>query len=160
MGELLKAAVGCIEAPSLFPRELKILMQVALLAEDATGPTLTPTGIVHQATVGRVDNFGGPTMTNWLKRDIIDATLPTFIGTGWLQEVPGPENDGAYQLNLMRLKRLLGVAEAHLATGEYDQEALEQADRELPGDFDGDFDTAPEDFAEQVDRILVSNPAR
>ena len=46
MGELLKAAVGCIEAPSLFPRELKILMQVALLADDTTGPTLTPTGTV------------------------------------------------------------------------------------------------------------------
>ena len=155
MGELLKAAVGCIEAPSLFPRELKILMQVALLAEDSTGPTLTPTGMVHQATAGRVDNFGAPTMTNWLKRDIIDATLPTFIGTGWLQEVPGPENDGAYQLNLTRLKRLLDQAEATLATGESDQEALEQANRELPGD----FDSAPDDLAEQVDRILVSNPA-
>ena len=47
MGELLKAAVGCIEAPSLFPRELKILMQVALLAEDATGPTLTPVSYTH-----------------------------------------------------------------------------------------------------------------
>ena len=56
----------------------------------------------------------------------------------------------------MRLKRLLDEAEAHLATGKYDQEALEQADRELPGD----FDTTPEDLAEQVDRILVSNPAR
>ena len=156
MGELLKAAVGCIEAPSLFPRELKILMQVALLADDTTGPTLTPTGTVRQATAGRVENFGGPRMTNWLKRGIIDATLPTFTGTGWLQEVPGPENDGAYQLNLTRLKRLLDEAEAHLATGEHDQEALEQADRELPGD----FDTAPEDLAEQVDRILVSNPAR
>ncbi|WP_276909297.1 hypothetical protein [Corynebacterium riegelii] len=130
-------------------------MQVALLAEDATGPTLTPTGMVHQATVGRVDNFGGPTMTNWLKRDIIDATLPTFIVTGWLQEVPGPENDGTYQLNLTRLKRLLDQAEATLATGQSDQEALEQADRELPGD----FDSAPDDLAEQVDRILVSNPA-
>ena len=64
MGELLKAAVGCIEAPSLFPRELKILMQVALLADDTTGPTLTPTGTVHQATTGRVEHFGGPRMTS------------------------------------------------------------------------------------------------
>lgn len=64
MGELLKAAVGCIEAPSLLPRELKILMQVALLADDTTGPTLTPTGTARQATAGRVENFGGPSMTN------------------------------------------------------------------------------------------------
>ena len=103
-----------------------------------------------------MEHFDGPRMTSWLKRDIIDATLPTFTGAGWLQEVPGPENDGAYQLNLMRLKRLLDEAEAHLATVKYDQEALEQADRELPGD----FDITPEDLAEQVDRILVSNPAR
>lgn len=147
MGELLKAAVGCIETPSLLSRELKILTQIALLADDTTGPILTAHGTVRHATAGRVDSLGG---------DRIESRLFVFSGTGWLREVDGPEHDGAYQLNMARLKRLLDLTEVHLASGEHDPEALEQADREHPGD----FDTAPpEDLAEQIDRILVSNPA-
>ena len=156
MGELLKAAVGCIETPSLLPRELKILTQIALLADDTTGPTLTAHGTVRHATAGRVDSLGGDRMHAWLKRDLIESRLFVFTGTGWLREVDGPEHDGAYQLNLARLKRLLDLTEAHLATGEEDPKAVEKADREHPGDFDAD---PPEDLAEQIDRILVSNPA-
>lgn len=156
MGELLKAAVGCIETPSLLPRELKILTQIALLADDTTGPTLTTHGIVRHATAGRVDSLGGDKMHAWIKRDVIESRLFVFTATGWLKEVDGPEHDGAYQLNLARLKRLLDITEAHLATGEHDPEAVEAADREHPGDFDAD---PPEDLAEQIDRILVSNPA-
>ncbi|WP_157045350.1 hypothetical protein [Corynebacterium riegelii] len=42
-----------------------------------------------------------------------------------------------------------------LATGKYDQEAFEQTDRDLPAA----FDSTQQDLAEQVDRILVNNPA-
>ena len=156
MGELLKAAVRCIETPSLLPRELKILTQIALLAVDTTGPTLTAHGPVRHATAGRVESLGGDRMHAWLKRDLIESRLFVFTGTGWLKEVDGPEHDGAYQLNMARLKRLLDLAEVHLATSEEDMEAFEEADREHPGDFDH---TPPEDLAEQIDRILVSNPA-
>ena len=155
MGELLKVAVGCIETPSLLPRELKILTQIALLADDTTSPTLTSHGTVRYATAGRVDSLGGDRMHAWLKRDLIESRLFVFTGTGWLREVDDPEHDGAYQLNMARLKRLLNLAEAHLATGEEDPKAVEAADREHPGDFDAD---PPEDLAEQIDRILVRNP--
>ena len=156
MGELLKAAVGCIETPSLLPRELKTLTQIALLADDTTGPTLTNHGTVRYATAGRVDSLGGDRMHAWLKRDLIESRLFVFTGTGWLREVDGPEHDGAYQLNMVRLKRMLDITEMQLATGEHNPEALEEADREHPGDFDA---APPEDLAEQIDRILVSNPA-
>ena len=156
MGELLKAAVGCIETPSLLPRELKILTQIALIADDTTSPTLTADGTVRHAVAGRVDSLGGDRMHAWLKRDLIESRLFVFTGTGWLREVDGPEHDGAYQLNLARLKRLLDLAETHLATGEEDPEAVEAVDREHPGDFDA---PEPADLAEQIDRILVSNPA-
>lgn len=156
MGELLKAAVGCIETPSLLPRELNILKQIALLADDTTAPTLTAAGTVRHATAGQVDNLGGGRMNEWLKRDLIESRMFVFTGTGWLKAVDGPANDGAYQLNLARLKRLLDLAEAHLATDEEDLETIEAADREHPGDFDA---PEPADLAEQIDRILVSNPA-
>lgn len=155
MGELLKAAVGCIETPSLLPRELKILTQIALLADDTTSPTLTTHGTVRHAVAGRVLSLGGDRMHAWLKRDQIESRLFVFTGTGWLREVDGLEHDGAYQLNMARLKRLLDEAEVKLATGEDNQAAIEEADREHPGDFDAD---PPEDLAEQIDRILVSNP--
>ena len=71
-------------------------------------------------------------------------------GTNYPESTDGPEHDGAYQLNMARLKRLLDLAEVHLATSEEDMEAFEEADREH---------TPPEDLAEQIDRILVSNPA-
>lgn len=156
MGELLKAAVGCLETPSLFPRELKILTQIALLADDTTSPTFTATGTVRNAVAGRVESLGGDRMHAWLKRDLIESRLFVFTGTGWLKEVDDPEHDGAYQLNMARLKRLLDLAEVQLASGEEDPAALEEADREHPGDFDAD---PPEDLAEQIDRILVGNPA-
>mgnify|MGYP007047180163 CR=1 FL=1 len=155
MGELLKAAVGCIETPSLLPRELKILTQIALLADDTTSPTLTTHGTVRHAVTGRVDSLGGDRLNEWLKRDLIESRLFVFTGTGWLKEVDGPEHDGAYQLNMARLKRLLDLTEVQLATGEHAPEALVEADCEYPGDFDH---TPPEDLAEQIDRILVSNP--
>lgn len=156
MGELLKAAVGCIETPSLLPRELKILTRITLLADDTTGPALTADGTVRHATAGRVDNLGGDRMHAWLKRDLIESRLFVFTGTGWLREVDGPEHDGAYQLNMARIKRLLDLAEIQLATGEHNLEALEEADREHPGDFDA---PEPADLAKQIDRILVNNPA-
>lgn len=78
-----------------------------------------------------------------------------FTATGWIQPVEGPEHDGAYQLNVPRLQRLLDAAEAAMATGEPDVDAIAEADRELPGDFDAQ---AP-DLADQVDRLLVRNPA-
>lgn len=155
MGELLKAAVGCIETPSLLPRELNMLTQIALLADDSTSPTLTTHGTVRYAVAGRVESLGGDRLNGWLKRDLIESRLFVFTGTGWLKEVDGPEHDGAYQLNLARLKRLLDLTEVKLATGEEDPEAIEEADREHPGDFDA---APPEDLAEQIDRILVSNP--
>ena len=42
-----------------------------------------------------------------------------------------------------------------MATGQPDVDGIAEADRELPGDFDGQ---AP-DLADQVDRLLVHNPA-
>ena len=42
-----------------------------------------------------------------------------------------------------------------MATGQTDADAIAEADRELPGDFDGQLP----DLAEQVDRLLVHNPA-
>ena len=127
MGELLKAAVGCIEPPTLFERELHILAEIARRADDITGPVLAANG-----------------------------RLFVFTATGRLQAVDDPAEDGAYQLNVARLARLLDVAEAGLASGVADTGALERADRELPGDFEAD---APAGLAEQIDRILVSNPA-
>lgn len=135
MGELLKAAVGCIEPPTLFERELHILAEIARRADDITG---------------------GGQFTERVRWGVVESRLFVFTATGWLQAVDDPAEDGAYQLNVARLARLLDVAEAGLASGAANPGALERADRELPGDFEAD---APAGLAEQIDRILVSNPA-
>lgn len=156
MGELLKAAVGCIEPPTLFERELHILAEIARRADDITGPVLAANGTVRQARTGRVEHPGGGQFTERVRWGVVESRLFVFTATGWLQAVDDPAEDGAYQLNVARLPRLLDVAEAGLASGAADPGALERADRELPGDFEAD---APAGLAEQIDRILVSNPA-
>lgn len=74
---------------------------------------------------------------------------------GWIEAVAEPALDGAYQLNLARLARLLDVTEARMAGAEDDPLALTEADQLLPGDF-----TRPVFVGlwDQVDRILVHNP--
>ena len=74
---------------------------------------------------------------------------------GWIEAVTEPALDGAYQLNLARLARLLDVTEARMAGADDDPLALTEADQLLPGDF-----TRPvyAGLWDQVDRILVHNP--
>ena len=155
MGEILRAAVYCAKAPSLFPRELHMLADIALFADDHTGPVLDTGGTVRQARRGYVQRLGDPKDKLGLKANLLETRLFIFTATGWIQPVDGPEHDGAYQLNVPRLQRLLDTAEAAVATGEPDADAIAEADRELPGDFASE---AP-DLADQVDRLLVRNPA-
>ena len=155
MGEILRAAVYCAKAPSLFPRELHMLADIALYADDHTGPVLDTDGTVRQAHRGCVPRLGDSKDRLGLKANLLESRLFVFTATGWLTPVAGPEHDGAYQLNVPRLQRLLDAAEAAMATGEPDADAIAEADRELPGDFDAH---AP-DLADQVDRLLVRNPA-
>ena len=155
MGEVLRAAVRCVQPPSLFPRELHMLADIALYADDLTGPVLDDTGTVRQARAGYAPRLGDPNDKLGLKANLLESRLFVFTATGWLQPVAGPEHDGAYQLNVPRLRRLLDAAEAAMAAGQPDPDALAKADRELPGDFTLE---AP-DLADQVDRLLVRNPA-
>ena len=155
MGETLRAAVYCTNPPSLFPRELHMLADIARYADDHTGPVLDTGGTVRQARRGYVQRLGDPKDKLGLKANLLESRLFVFTATGWLAPVEGPEHDGAYQLNVARLQRLLDATEAAMATGQPDAHAIAEADRELPGDFDGQ---AP-DLAEQVDRLLVRNPA-
>ena len=155
MGEILRAAVYCAKAPSLFPRELHMLADIALFADDHTGPVLDTGGTVRQARRGYVQRLGDPKDQLGLKANLLESRLFVFTATGWLAPVEGPEHDGAYQLNVARLQRLLDATEAAMATGQPDPDAIADADRELSGDFDGQ---AP-DLAQQVDRLLVRNPA-
>lgn len=94
-----------------------------------------------------MEHPGGGQFTERVRWGVVESRLFVFTATGWLQAVDDPAEDGTYQLNVARLARLLDVA---------DPGALERADRELPGDFEAD---APAGLAEQIDRILVSNPA-
>lgn len=117
MGELLKAAVGCIEPPTLFERELHILAEIARRADDITGPVLAANGMIRQARTGRVEHPGGGQFTERVRWGVVESRLFVFTATGWLQAVDDPAEDGAYQLNVARLARLLDVAEAGLASG-------------------------------------------
>ena len=155
MGEILRAAVYCAKPPSLLPRELHMLADIARYADDHSGPVLDSDGTVRQARRGYVQRLGDPKDALGLKANLLESRLFVFTATGWIQPVEGPEHDGAYQLNVPRLQRLLDAAEAAMATGEPDADAIAEADRELPGDLDAQ---AP-DLADQVDRLLVRNPA-
>ncbi len=155
MGEVLRAAVRCVQPPSLFPRELHMLADIALYADDHTGPVLDTDGTVRKAHRGYVPRLGDPKDRLGLKANLLESRLFVFTATGWLSPVDGPEHDGAYQLNVHRLQRLLDVAEAAMVSGEADTDAVEQADRELGSD----FTTPSPDLSQQVDRLLVRNPA-
>lgn len=78
-----------------------------------------------------MEHPGGGQFTERVRWGVVESRLFVFTATGWLQAVDDPAEDGAYQLNVARLARLLDVAEAD----------------------------APAGLAEQIDRILVSNPA-
>ncbi|MCG7236545.1 hypothetical protein [Corynebacterium sp. ACRQP] len=132
-----------------------MLADIARYADDHTGPVLDTGGTVRQARRGYVQRLGDPKDQLGLKANLLETRLFVFTATGWLAPVEGPEHDGAYQLNVPRLQRLLDATEAAMATGQTDADAIAEADRELPGDFDGQLP----DLAEQVDRLLVHNPA-
>ena len=155
MGEILRAAVRCTQPPSLFPRELHMLADIARYADDHTGPVLDTGGTVRQARRGYVQRLGDPKDQLGLKANLLETRLFVFTATGWLAPVEGPEHDGAYQLNVPRLQRLLDATEAAMATGQTAAAESAEAPGELPGDFDGQLP----DLAEQVDRLLVHNPA-
>ena len=132
-----------------------MLADIALYADDLTGPVLNTDGTVRQAHRGYVPRLGDPKDRLGLKANVLENRLFVFTATGWLTPVVGPEHDGAYQLNVHRLQRLLDVAEAAMVSGEADADAVEQADRELGTD----FSSTPPDLSQQVDRLLVRNPA-
>ena len=48
MGEVLRAAVRCVQPPSLFPRELHMLADIARNADDHSGPVLDTDGTVRE----------------------------------------------------------------------------------------------------------------
>lgn len=151
----MRAAVCCAQPPSLFPRELHMLADIALNADDHSGPVLDADGTVREARRGDVRRLGNPKDALGLKAGLLESRMFVFTATGWLAPVQGPEHDGAYHLNVPRLQRLLDAAEASMAAGEPDADAIAEADQELPGDFDAQ---AP-DLSDQVDRLLVHNPA-
>ena len=132
-----------------------MLADIALYADDHTGPVLDTDGTVRQAHRGCVPRLGDSKDRLGLKANLLESRLFVFTATGWLTPVAGPEHDGAYQLNVHRLQRLLDVAEAAMVSGKSDNDAVEQADRELRSD----FTTPPPDLSQQVDRLLVRNPA-
>ena len=132
-----------------------MMADIALCADDLTGPVLDTDGTVRQAHRGYVPRLGDPKDRLGLKANVLENRLFVFTATGWLTPVVGPEHDGAYQLNVHRLQRLLDVAEAAMVSGEADADAVEQADRELGTD----FSSTPPDLSQQVDRLLVRNPA-
>lgn len=144
MAELLRAAVRCVDTPSLLPRERHLLAEIAQRADDSTEPQLGADGTVRQGRVGYVHEiYGGKSdLAGQMQSDMIQSYLVVFEATGWLQAVTDPARDGAYQLNVRRLNRLAQAAE----------NGVEPRDEEEPGDFSpGD----PEGFAERVDRLLV-----
>ena len=100
MGEVLRAAVRCVQPPSLFPRELHMLADIALYADDHTGPVLDDTGAVCHSRTGYVPHLGDPKDRLGLKANLLESRLFVFTATGWLEPVEGPEHDGAYQLNV------------------------------------------------------------
>lgn len=152
MGEVLKAAFGCVRTPALTPRELNILRNIALLADDVTAPVLTPTGTVRQGRIGYVEDVAGNerSAAGAMHADMTRTYLPVFYATGWLREVDDPERDGAHQLNVAKLARLLDAAEAGPGL-----EGPAEADLDRPGDFEAIPTAVPQDLSEQVDRLLI-----
>ena len=106
MGEILRAAVRCTQPPSLFPRELHMLADIARNADDHSGPVLDTDGTVREARRGYVRGLGDPKDKLGLKANMLETRMFIFTATGWIQPVDGPEHDGAYQLNVRRLRRL------------------------------------------------------
>lgn len=149
MGEVLKAAIGCIPPQTLTPRELNMLQQIALRADDETGLVLQPNGTLRDGRVGYIENVLGDerSVAGGMHADMLRGHLPVFYATGWLREVDDPAHDGAHQLNMEKLQRLLDLAEAGPTL-----EGPAEPDVDRPGDFSG---PEPEGLAEQVDRLLI-----
>ncbi len=156
MAELLRAAVHSVEIPSLTRREHRILGTMSQLADDHDGPLLDVDGTVRPGRTGLITHFGQSNgKGGWVRHNILITHIPLFEEVGWIEAVTEPALDGAYQLNLARLARLLDVTEERMAGAEDDPLALTEADQLLPGDFSRPV------FAglwDQVDRILVHNP--
>lgn len=155
MAEVLRAAVHTVEIPSLTPKEHRILGTMAMLADDHDGPLLDVDGTVRPGRIGLITRFTPPGANDgWGRQNIVAVHIPVLEGLGWVRAVTEPALDGAYQLNLARLVRLLDVVEAHMAGGAEDPLALTEADQHLPDD----FAHSSAGLREQVDRILVRNP--
>lgn len=156
LAELLRAAVHSVEIPSLTRREHLILGTMAQLADDHDGVLLDVDGTVRPGRTGLITHFGQSNgKGGWVRHNILVTHIPLFEEVGWIAAVTEPVLDGAYQLNVARLVRLLDITEARMAGAEEDPLALAEADQLLCGDF-----TRPV-FAglwDQVDRILVHNP--
>ncbi|OEX92640.1 hypothetical protein [Corynebacterium sp. Marseille-P4321] len=148
MGEVLRAAFECIEVPSLTERELKILTKIAQRADDRTGPDLGPDGAVRECTIGYVDNALGSEQTTigGLQADSIRLHMPVFYATGWVRAIDNPALDGAHQLNIARLTRMLDAQLQDAGSAE--------ADSEQPGDFEA---AVPSDLTELVDTLLIKH---
>jgi len=156
LGELLRAAIYCVEIPSLLPKERNILGTLAFLADDSDEPTLELDGTIRPGRTGLITRLGPPGAKGGFARTNIVAThIPLFKETGWIREVEEPTLDGAYQLNLARLGRLLDLTEAAMVDPGGPGPENDEADQEKPGDF---LRPAPEDLREQIDRLLVRNP--
>ncbi|WP_133064920.1 hypothetical protein [Corynebacterium hadale] len=156
MADLLRAAVHTAEIPSLTPKEHRLLGTMASLADDHDGPLLDVDDTVRPGRIGLITRFAPPSVKGgWSRQNIITAHIPVFEELGWIRAVTDPALDGAYQLNLARLARLLDVVEADMAGGDSDPLALAEADQLLPGDFEHPVYAG---LREQVDRILIHNP--
>lgn len=150
MGEVLKAAIGCVAPQTLTQRELNILQHIALHADDENGPVLQPGGMAREGRIGFIESALGSerSVAGAMHADMVRMHLPVFYATGWLREVDDPALDGAHQLNMAKLRRLLDQAEAGPGVA-----GPKEPDVDRPGDFT--VSVPPEDVTEQVDRLLI-----
>lgn len=177
LGEILADGISCIAVPSLQFYEKDVLQQIALHADDYTGETLGRDGNVRRSLAGFVADIHGRELrvVNWIKPTTVEECVEALIETGWLQPVDEPCADGAYLININRVKRMLDVEETkekfdlcnandmdltaeqqrNLGVFNYDNPLVDGFIEMADCFHDGDFETQlVVDLTDQIDRLL------
>lgn len=119
MGQNLSDAVMLVMTPDAWCYDKHALSHVAKFADDTTGPVVEDDGTVRQGRIGFIPRIPEEQFdTPWWAcyghslRECID----NLCESGWLRSVG---DDGAYELNVNRLVRMIDIEETSIAQNQH-----------------------------------------
>lgn len=119
MGQNLSDAVMLVMTPDAWCYDKHALSHVAKFADDTTGPVVEDDGTVCQGRIGFIPRIPEEQFdTPWWAcyghslRECID----NLCESGWLRSVG---DDGAYELNVNRLVRMIDIEETSIAQNQH-----------------------------------------